>query len=130
MDFYQFTNEAAVERESQKVLHKILSDKSYTNPEKISLLLSEYEKRQVRLDAQLSKAIKSQIESISQSRESVLEANAWMKEASDTTAVLRQVWADQSAFHGLMEDITELTTYENNLSRVIEQLTYFIDMES
>ena len=40
MDFYQFADEAAVEREAQKVLNKILSDKSYTNPEKISLLLS------------------------------------------------------------------------------------------
>jgi hypothetical protein len=130
MDFYQFANEEAVEREAQKVLYRILSDKSYTNPEKISLLLTEYEKRQVRLDAQLSKAIKSQIESINQSRESVQEANMWMKEASDTTSTLKQVWADQSGFHDLMEDISVLTTYENNLSRVIEQLTYFIDMES
>lgn len=71
MDFYQFADEQAVEREAQKVLNKILADKSYTNPEKISLLLAEYEKKQVRLDAQLSKAIKSQIESINQSRESV-----------------------------------------------------------
>ena len=29
-----------------------------------------------------------------------------------------------------MEDVSALHTYENNMSKVIEQLTYFIDMES
>lgn len=29
-----------------------------------------------------------------------------------------------------MEDIAALNIYENNLGKVIEQLTYFIDMES
>ena len=43
----------------------------------------EYEKKQLRLDAQLSKAIKSQIDSIIQSKQSVAEANNWMKEAND-----------------------------------------------
>ena len=46
-------------------------------------MISEFEKRQLRLDAQLSKAIKSQIDSITQSKESVLEANNWMKEANE-----------------------------------------------
>lgn len=32
MDFYQFADEPAVDREAQKVLNKVLSDKSYTNP--------------------------------------------------------------------------------------------------
>lgn len=61
MDFYKFADEQAVKVKAKNLLDKILDDKSYTNPEKLSLLISEYEKKQVRLDAQLSKAIKSQI---------------------------------------------------------------------
>lgn len=29
-----------------------------------------------------------------------------------------------------MEDVTSLSIYENNISKVIEQLTYFIDKEN
>jgi hypothetical protein len=61
MDYYKFVDEESVLKEADRVINKILSDKSYTNPEKISLLLSDYEKKQVKLDSQLSTAIKFQI---------------------------------------------------------------------
>lgn len=61
MDLYKFLNEQSVQKEADRVLSKIFEDKSYANPEKISLILQQYEKKQVKLDAQLSKAIKSEI---------------------------------------------------------------------
>lgn len=39
MDLLTFEDEKSVEREAERVLTKIFSDKSYANPEKISLLL-------------------------------------------------------------------------------------------
>ena len=130
MDFYQFADEQSVLREADKQVNKILSDKTYTNPEKLSLMISEFEKRQLRLDAQLSKAIKSQIDSITQSKESVLEANNWMKEANEKNLQLRELWNESYGFHELMEDVTSLSVFEQNVGTVIEQLTYFIDMEN
>lgn len=53
-----------------------------------------------------------------------------MNEANQKTNFLREIWNEQYSFHELMEDITALNIYKNNIGKVIEQLTYFIDMES
>lgn len=58
MDLIKFQDEKSVEKEAEIVLARIFSDKSYANPEKISLLLHDHEKKQVKLDSQLSKAIR------------------------------------------------------------------------
>ena len=42
IDFYHFADESAVQREADRVINRILSDRSYINAEKISLLISEY----------------------------------------------------------------------------------------
>lgn len=96
MDLNKFENEQAVHKEADRILNDIFSDKSYANPEKISLLLQDYEKRQLKLDTQLSKAIKSEIESIKQSKESVQEANTFMKEAEEHTEKLNAVWLERA----------------------------------
>ena len=72
MDLYAFESEAAVEKEAERVVAKLFGDKSYSNPEKLSLLLSDYEKKQLKLDAQLSKTIKAEIECIKQAKQAVL----------------------------------------------------------
>ena len=90
----------------------------------------EYEKKQLRLDAQLSKAIKLQIDSITQSKQSVQEANNWIREANNRSLELRELWNESYGFHELMEDVSTLGIFENNVGKVVEQLTYFIDMES
>lgn len=51
MDLIKFEDQNAVQREADRILAKIFADKSYANPEKISLLLHEYEKKQVKLDS-------------------------------------------------------------------------------
>lgn len=79
MDLYKFEDEQAVYKQADKIINNIFADKSYSNPEKISLLIQEYEKKQFKLDSQLSKAIKAEIECIKQAKESVLEANSFMK---------------------------------------------------
>ena len=53
-----------------------------------------------------------------------------MKEAEEHTDRLNEHWREQSAFHDFMEDIVTLSTFQNNLGKVIEQLSYFIDMET
>ena len=61
MDLRTFADETAVHREANKQINKILSDKSYTNPEKLSLLIADYEKKQFKFDGQLSKAVNNHI---------------------------------------------------------------------
>jgi hypothetical protein len=61
MDLYKFEDEIAVQKQAEKIINSIFSDKSYSNPEKISLLIQDYEKRQFKLDSQLSKSIKAEI---------------------------------------------------------------------
>jgi len=78
----------------------------------------------------LSKAIKSEIECIKQSKESVQEANKFMKEAEEKTDRLNEAWLEQAQFHDFMEDIITLQIFQNNVGKVVEQLSYFIDMES
>ena len=53
-----------------------------------------------------------------------------MKQANQKTNFLREIWNEQYGFHELMEDIKALNVYKNNIGKVIQQLTYFIDMES
>jgi hypothetical protein len=40
------------------------------------------------------------------------------------------VWQQQAAFHHFMEDVVTLQTFQSNVGKVVEQLSYFIDMES
>lgn len=68
MDLYKFEDEQAVYKQADKIINSIFADKSYSNPEKISLLIQDYEKKQFKLDSQLSKAIKAEIECIKQAK--------------------------------------------------------------
>ena len=52
-----------------------------------------------------------------------------MKEANEKTLKLKELWNEQYGFHELMDDIKMLNVFQNNVGKVIEQLTYFIDME-
>ena len=90
--------------------------------------MQDYEKKQVKLDSQLSKAINSEIDCIKQSKESVQEANTFMKETEMETDQLNEVWHQQSEFHDFMEDILTLQIFQANIGTVVEQLSYFIDM--
>jgi hypothetical protein len=130
MDLYKFEDEQAVQKEADRLISKIFADKSYSNPEKLSLLLLDYEKRQGKLDGQLSKAIRSEIDCIKQSKESVLEASAFIKEADQKTERLGEVWQQQAPFHAFMEDVVTLQVFQANVGKVVEQLSYFIDMET
>ena len=130
MDLYKFEDEQAVYKQADKIINSIFADKSYSNPEKISLLIQDYEKKQFKLDSQLSKAIKAEIECIKQAKESVLEANGFMKEADQKTERLAEVWEEQSGFHSFIEDVVTLQTCQSNVGKVVEQLSYFIDMET
>ncbi len=100
-----------------------------TNPEKLSLLLDEYEKRQIQLDEELSKAIKSQIECINQSKESVAEGNRNMQEASDRIENIKDAFMSQIEFHEVMQEVGSLDTFQRNTTTAIEQLAYFINMD-
>jgi hypothetical protein len=42
MDLYKFEDEQAVQKEADRLISKIFADKSYSNPEKLSLLLLDY----------------------------------------------------------------------------------------
>jgi hypothetical protein len=84
----------------------------------------------VKLDSQLSKAIKAEIECIKQSKESVQEANNFMKEAEEQTDKMNELWQEKIQFHDFMEDIITLHVFQNNVGKVVEQLSYFIDMET
>lgn len=53
-----------------------------------------------------------------------------MKEAEEKTNRLNEIWMEQSEFHDFMEDVLTLQVFQSNVSKVNEQLTYFIDMES
>ena len=130
MDLCKFDSEQAVHKEAESVLGSIFGDKTYANPEKISLLLQEYEKKQVKLDGQLSKAIRSEIECIKQAKESVQEANHFMKEAEEHTEKVNEMWHEQYEFHDFMEDVITLQVFQTNVGKVVEQLSYFIDMEA
>jgi hypothetical protein len=43
---------------------------------------------------------------------------------------MNEVWNEQSEFHDFMEDVLTLHLFQSNVSKVNEQLTYFIDMDS
>lgn len=43
---------------------------------------------------------------------------------------MNDLWQEQAQFHDFMEDIVTLQVFQNNVGKVIEQLSYFIDMES
>lgn len=58
---FNFGGIEEVDARAQRAIDGILSDKSYLNPEKFELILREYEKRQSKLDAEVSISIKSQI---------------------------------------------------------------------
>ena len=53
-----------------------------------------------------------------------------MKEAEEHSDRLDELWREQSEFHDFMEDIVTLHVSQSNVGKVIEQLSYFIDMES
>jgi hypothetical protein len=53
-----------------------------------------------------------------------------MKEADQKTEKLNEVWQEQASFHSFMEDIVTLQIFQNNVGKVVEQLSYFIDMET
>ena len=53
-----------------------------------------------------------------------------MKEAQEKTDRLNEAWLEQAKFHDFMEDILTLQIFQNNVGKVVEQLSYFIDMES
>ena len=42
LDLYKFEDEQAVQKEADRLISKIFADKSYSNPEKLSLLLQDY----------------------------------------------------------------------------------------
>lgn len=59
-----------------------------------------------------------------------MQANAFIKEADQKTERLGEIWQQQSSFHSFMEDVLTLQTFQTNVGKVVEQLSYFIDMES
>ena len=51
-----------------------------------------------------------------------------MKKADARTEAMGETWMQQESFHHYMEDVLDLEIFQRNVGKVVEQLSYFIDM--
>lgn len=42
---------------------------------------------------------------------------------------MAEIWNQQAEFHDFMDDVLTLSQFQANVAKVVEQLTYFIDMD-